>query len=233
MKLNDEILKIHEQKHSNSCVPSAVEMVLKLHGLIKPNDFYLQEHFKEKISGGHIVDFFNKDYPEENKNIKFYQKEYDNLESYFDAIKKELSNRYVLIPLKNSNGGYHEYVVYDYLEKEGFKAVTRCFQNKEIVYVNDMEERFRKNFCEMINKKQKLGVDILVYNMSIRVIYSTESKIDKNQGKAGKIGCERFFDSVEKAKAAPLPEGCVFACIKVKDGHHAYSRELGWEFMSG
>jgi hypothetical protein len=228
MKRNDEIIKIHEQRYQNSCVPSAVEIVLKLEGLIEPDDYYLQEHFGNTcIGGGDIVNFFN----EEKKNITFYQKVYGDLESYFNEMKNELSNtRYVIVPLATGPNQYHNHVVYDYSEKEGFKTFTRHFKNNEIISVNDMEERFRRNYNEMINKEKSYGVDILVYTMDIRVNYLTEPYQIKNQGKTGEQ-CERSFASLEKAKTASLPKGYMAAIIQVKNGAHVYSVKRGWEFL--
>ncbi len=233
MKLNDEILKIHEQKYPWSCVPSAVEMVLKLHGIIEPNDFYLQKRFSEEsIGGGHIVDFFNQD----NKIIKFYQKVYDDIDEYFKVIKEELltNHKYVIIPLPTDNGNYHAYVVYDYSEKEGFKIFSRDYNNNEIINENNMEERFRNNYnrMKMIDKEKRYGVDILVYTMNVRVNYYTEPLCIKSQGNNGKH-FEKTFDSLEKAKAAPLPAGYVFAVTFVENGCYTYSIKYGWEFMPG
>jgi len=65
--------------------------------------------------------------------------------------------------------------------------------------------------------------------MSIRVIYSTEAFLAKNEGQPGKQ-FELSFASLEEAKATPLPEGYAFAFIPVETGHHSYSAKLGWEF---
>lgn len=65
--------------------------------------------------------------------------------------------------------------------------------------------------------------------MSIEITYATEAFLHKNQGQPGKQ-LQASFLSVEEAKAAPLPEGYVFACIPTETGYHVYSPKFGWEF---
>lgn len=65
--------------------------------------------------------------------------------------------------------------------------------------------------------------------MAIRVIYSTEAFLLKSSTSPGRQ-YERFFASLEEAKAEELPAGCVSAFIPVEGGSHVYSEKLGWEF---
>ncbi len=65
--------------------------------------------------------------------------------------------------------------------------------------------------------------------MGIRVHYFTESPLDKNKVKTTSQ-FERTFASLEDAKAAPLPEGCVFAYIRIDDDYHTFTPSRGWEF---
>lgn len=65
--------------------------------------------------------------------------------------------------------------------------------------------------------------------MSIKVVYSTEALIDKNEGKTAKQ-FESTFASLEEAIAAPLPQGYVSAYIPIETGYHVFSDTLGWEF---
>lgn len=65
--------------------------------------------------------------------------------------------------------------------------------------------------------------------MSVDIIYSTEAFLEKNQGQPGKQ-LQVSFASVEAAKAAPFPEGYVFAYIPIEAGYYVYSAKLGWEF---
>lgn len=65
--------------------------------------------------------------------------------------------------------------------------------------------------------------------MSVKVIYSTEAFLDKNEGQPGKQ-FELSFASLEEAKSAPLPAGYVFALISEENGNYTYSAKFGWEF---
>ncbi len=65
--------------------------------------------------------------------------------------------------------------------------------------------------------------------MSIMITYATEAFLEKNQGQPGKQ-LQVSFASVEDAKAAPFPEGYVFAYIPIETGYYVYSAKLGWEF---
>lgn len=47
--------------------------------------------------------------------------------------------------------------------------------------------------------------------------------------KVGKI-IEVSFNSLEDAKMAKFPDGCVFAFLPIEDGFHVYSDTLGWEY---
>ena len=67
--------------------------------------------------------------------------------------------------------------------------------------------------------------------MNIRVSYCTEAFLHKNGGLAG-TSLERWFDSLEEAKNAPLPEGYVSAYVPVPTGHYVYSTAFGWEFYA-
>jgi hypothetical protein len=45
-------------------------------------------------------------------------------------------------------------------------------------------------------------------------------------------GCERSFDSLEEAKAAPFPVGCMFAYVEIeKEMYVFHSAQFGWEFF--
>jgi hypothetical protein len=59
----------------------------------------------------------------------------------------------------------------------------------------------------------------------IKVTYNTKGSHQSSKT------CERFFASLEAAKNAPLPEGYVFAYIKLDEGGHwVYSATFGWKF---
>jgi len=65
--------------------------------------------------------------------------------------------------------------------------------------------------------------------MTIRVTYSTSGYLHKNGGRIGRQ-CERSFGSIDIAKRAQFPEGCVSAFILVENGRHVYQAPFGWTF---
>lgn len=152
MKLEKCVIDSHEQKYQLSCIPSAVEMVLKLLRKVDVNYYELQESWKNKTDGN-FSDFDERII----ENVKF-QKLFGDprgpsfpLKNLFKKIDEELkSNRFVIISLV-SNFGWHMFVVYDKLGDE-YKAFTKI--GKQTQYVNNAKEIV----------KQMRGTDILVYN---------------------------------------------------------------------
>lgn len=144
------IIDQHEQKYCNSCVPSAVEMVLKLLEQVDVDYYCLQDHwcdmkinFREHLRDHHcdlrnnneICDF------EIFDNIRLkgvtFHRECRCPEELFRKIDEELdADRYVIISLPP---GYHAWVIYgrkgsDYLSisKHG-RTTIDCDNVKEIV----------------------------------------------------------------------------------------------------
>ena len=65
--------------------------------------------------------------------------------------------------------------------------------------------------------------------MNVKVLYSTEALFRKNADPPGRQ-LEMSFNSINDAKAQPLPSGYTFAMIRTSDVTHVYSLALGWEF---
>ena len=151
MKFDSNIIDSHEQKYQVSCIPSAVEMILKLLGKVNVNYYELQESRKNKTDGN-FSDFDGKTI----KNIRF-RKLFGNprdsnfpLQNLFVKIDEELnSNRFVIISLV-SNSGWHMFVVYDKSGDE-YKAFTK----------NGKQTQYENNVKKIV--KQMQGTDILVY----------------------------------------------------------------------
>jgi len=151
MNFDKSIIDNHEQKYQLSCIPSAVEMVLKLLGKVGIDYYDLQESWKNKANGN-FSDFDGKTI----KNITF-QKLFGNqrcpnfpLQNLFIKIDEELnSDRFVIISLA-LNTSWHMFVVYDKFGDE-YKAFTKNW--KETQYINNVKET--------VERMQ--GTDILVY----------------------------------------------------------------------
>ncbi len=67
--------------------------------------------------------------------------------------------------------------------------------------------------------------------MNVGVIYSTEAFQHKNKEQVGRQSEPVWFDSLERAKVEPIPDGYTFASIRVENGCHTYSKTLSWEFQ--
>jgi len=165
MWINHKIIDVHQQKFANSCVPSGVEIILKLEGIINPNSFFLQETYGNNSRGGD--DFHDKIFSNGNLRIKFLKVLLPNLSDIFHRIDAELNNhRYVLIPLKTSPDGdpnwtCHVHLVYDFAENGEYKNVTKL-HGLPTIWESNTKTRFTANFNQEINGPMR-GIDFLVY----------------------------------------------------------------------
>jgi len=163
LELDPDVLKNHQQKKSNSCIPMSVELLLKLNGNVKPTFFDIQDgnlgyktydgdgwEYKDKtIEGMKLHHLF------EDKRGKY------PIEKLFDKIREELDNkRFVQISLyngKRNNGkddNYHGWVVYGYEQNpDKFYGITFDHGNPNPVYKDTVFEELTK----------MKGTDILVY----------------------------------------------------------------------
>ena len=112
----DEMSKIdaHEQKYEYSCIPSVVEMVLKLLGKVDGSYYKLQNRWGNWGDGSFslFIDCFTKN--GECEGLIFKKRD-GTADELFRVIDEELeAGRYVIISLKNPNRkGYHMWVIYD------------------------------------------------------------------------------------------------------------------------
>jgi hypothetical protein len=155
-KLDRRIVDAHRQLHSMSCIPMAIEMVLKLLGRAPLSYYDLQEAWKEKADGS-----FSNFNGRTIKGVTFHQQfglprnDQFPLARLFATIDRELkAGRYVIISLVASSGGWHMFVIYDEDADGDFVAVsktgTRTIEAKHI---------------KSVIKKMK-GTDILTYKVS-------------------------------------------------------------------
>ncbi|MGA2904226.1 MAG: hypothetical protein ABSD98_10370 [Candidatus Korobacteraceae bacterium] len=69
-------------------------------------------------------------------------------------------------------------------------------------------------------------------HMNVTVTCATEPFSHKSKGHWPAEEFECSFASLEEAKAAPHPKGCVWAFIKASNDQHVYSPRFGWELLS-
>ena len=155
-KFDSEIIDAHKQRYGMSCIPSSVEMVLKLEGRV-PGSFHdLQTAWKGK-SDGSFKDFDGKTFA----GVTFHQqfalprnRDFP-LDKAFSTIHAELeAGRYVIAGL-SSPDGWHNWVIYDEDADREFLAVSKFG-------ATTIEERHVKR---VITKMQ--GTDIGTYELQI------------------------------------------------------------------
>lgn len=147
-----KIIDDHRQRYSMSCIPSSVEMVLKLLGRV-PGSYYEQQTAWKNKADGSFHDFDGKTIEGLTFQQKFTQPHGDKfpLVDLFEAIDHELNaGRFVIVGLPCA-GDTHDWVIYDEATDGDFLAVSkagsRTMENNHV----------RKTITEM------QGTDIGVY----------------------------------------------------------------------
>jgi hypothetical protein len=144
LELIEYIIKNHKQKYQNSCVPMAIELVLKLIGKVKLSYYDLQKHKNDLSRGfkefdGEIIEGvkMSHEFPMP-RDLNF------PLEDLFSTIQKELEEgRFVTCAWRaDDSTPYHAYVIYGYDEEE-FLAISTDFGRSEFEYITDMKTRLR------------------------------------------------------------------------------------------
>ncbi len=154
------MIKAHEQKYQFSCIPSAIEMALKLLGKVDTSYYDLQNEWKNEINGS--FSYFN---GKIIKGLTFERKfavprnSSFPMEELFRVIDNELaSDRYVIIsPFRENREteekGWHMYVIFAKTDDD-YLAFSK--RGKKTVYLNTVKTRVR----------EMQGTDILVYETS-------------------------------------------------------------------
>jgi hypothetical protein len=137
-KIDWAVVDTHLQKFRYSCIPSAVEIVLKVSGKAKPDYYELQNKWDNKEIGS-FKDFDGR----KIQGVVFkLENGFASLDSLFDTISKELmENRFVIISLKSKlidsrdqSDNCHMCVIYDSSIKEKeFKAFTKNWGETKLI----------------------------------------------------------------------------------------------------
>jgi hypothetical protein len=113
MAYNERIIDSHVQCPGNTCIPSAVEMVLKLHGAVDTDYYELQDTW----SGSSFADFdgreihgfrFKQVYSPADRRATF------PFHDLFRRIQDELQQGRMVIISLPSNQGFHVWIIHDY-----------------------------------------------------------------------------------------------------------------------
>lgn len=154
MNIDKEIVNSHEQKYRFSCIPSAVEIVLKLLKRVD-HDYYELQHSWDDRTDGSFADFDGKTV----RGLTFKVPKSGSprassfpLETLFATIDQELgSGRFIIVSLPEGSD-WHMYVIYDKLNDD-YEAITKKYDAQNTFYINDVKKRIMS----------AQGTDILVY----------------------------------------------------------------------
>ncbi len=152
-QFQEAIIHQHRQINMSSCIPSGIEMILKLNCKVE-SDFYNYQQIWGNKTDGTFGNFNNLVI----NGIRFFHKfnlQRDNnfpLADLFYTIEEELAqNRYVLVSLVSGQNMWHIYVISEKLPNGEFKAYSKIDERTLIV----------SNVKEFITKMK--GTDIMVY----------------------------------------------------------------------
>jgi hypothetical protein len=146
MELHQDVLSVHKQLSALSCIPMAVELVLKLLGRLPPDNFELQQQWQNRSDGSFKV-FDNQVIRGVRFRHQFTMSRGQDfpLNDLFAAIESELDQgRYVIVSLPSGEHSAHMYVVYDRAAGDGFKAVTYQFGEDGAYETEDVREVLQK-----------------------------------------------------------------------------------------
>ncbi len=153
------VLNAHTQLSPFSCIPMAVEFVLKLLGRIPLDYFDLQQDWINRPGGALGFNDFREFGGQTLYGVRFkahytppVRGEAFPLEELFSVIDHELaSGRYVIISLAVP-GGWHNYVIHNRLSNAEYGAVTKAQNREQITNVRQRVTDMR-------------GTDILTYEL--------------------------------------------------------------------
>jgi|GEM_PF-564928 hypothetical protein len=148
----NKFINPHNQLFPNSCIPSSIEMVLKLTGRVDPQYYDLQNQWKNRRDGD------GRDF--DGKTIKGLTFKAHHcppqrgpdfpLQELFDKIDSELrAGRYIIVSLEVENIHWHNYIIYE-SEGDEYLAVTK---GRDPEQISDVKSRIR----------QMQGTDIITF----------------------------------------------------------------------
>jgi hypothetical protein len=156
MNLDTTIVNQHQQLDNFSCIPMAVELVLKLLGRV-PCDYHNLQHEWSNRTDGSFAVFDGRVIAGVRFRRQFGLARDDRfpLDDLFRTIEAELATgRFVIISLAVP-GGWHMFVIHEKLTSGEFRAVSRIPGRTDIL----VTESIRATVCQM------KGTDILTYEV--------------------------------------------------------------------
>ena len=154
-KFDEKMIDAHKQAYGMSCIPSSVEMVLKLLGRVPASYYEQQEAWKNKADGN-FSNFEGKTIAGVTFHKQFGLDRNDKfpLARLFATIDAELAaGRFVIISLASSSG-WHMYLIYGKDAEGDFLAVSKVG-----------EKTIKADHIKKIVTQMK-GTDILTYEVA-------------------------------------------------------------------
>ena len=150
----DTVVNNHNQIFQMSCIPSAIEMILKYYNVVDFDFYDLQNEWKDKADGS----FRNFD-KKELYGITFFQKfvlprdENFPIDSLFQTIENELkSDKKVIISLP-ADRGWHMFIICKQTREGEFVAYSKLGSHTLIL----------RNTKEIVRKSN--GTEIMTYSI--------------------------------------------------------------------
>jgi len=150
----DTVVNNHNQIFQMSCIPSAIEMILKYYNVVDFDFYNLQNEWKDKADGS----FRNFD-KKELYGITFFQKfvlprdENFPIDSLFQTIENELkSDKKVIISLP-ADTGWHMFIICKQTPEGEFVAYSKLGSHTLIL----------RNTKEIVRKSN--GTEIMTYSI--------------------------------------------------------------------
>ena len=147
------VVQQHKQLYNMSCIPSAVEMVLKYNKKVNSNYYELQNSWKEKADGT-FQDFDNKTIYGLKFTRQFNLPRSNDfpIDSLFKTIDNEIvAGRIVIISLPSGQNMYHMYLL-DH-KTDTYLGYSRGYNQDEVLKLDNI-----KGFVKAMG-----GTDILTY----------------------------------------------------------------------
>jgi len=154
----DSVVNNHDQKFQMSCIPSAVEMILKYYKVVDFDFYDLQNEWQNKTDGS-FRDFDNKELYGITFSQKFVLPRDENfpIDSLFQTIENELKTGKKVIISLPSDTGWHMFVICKQTPDGEFVAYSKLGSHTLIL----------NNTKEIVKKSN--GTEIMTYRTPPRL----------------------------------------------------------------
>jgi hypothetical protein len=150
MNVDYSKIMTHQQIYPDSCISSAVEMILKLNNKVDEDYYSLQVEQYRKLHIENNPDnekykSFNYLNGQEYYGLKFTNISEQPADELFQKIDEEINEgRYVIISLGNQNGGFHMWIIYGCDKVDGdYLNFSKRYCSTELICFNHLKAHAR------------------------------------------------------------------------------------------